>query len=324
MLDSEGVLLLSHLSIQNANAISSPLLWGFPGPTAFLGFVHALHRKVEPELGLGLNGVAIICHRLQSQTSKPSGKRTEVFHLSRNPVGSDGKSAALVEEGRIHLEVSLLIGVSGAPLHLGLPLKEQEDRIAELIASMRLAGGSLLPHPRSKRLAEVSLHAWPGSDDDEERLMRRLRRRLLPGFALVSRESLLEQRLKEMRDEAPEASSLDAFLDLSSLNIDPPTTNEDGSPSEWHVRKKNGWIVPISTGFRAISDLYDPGVVKNARDRVTPFRFVEGIYTMGEWKSPHRIDDLRQLMWTYEVDQDDGLYRCTTPHFSNIAPESEG
>src|SRR5690606_27312007 len=115
-----------------------------------------------------------------------------------------------------------------------------------------------------------------------------------------------------------------AFLDLSSMNFDPPATSQSGGSSEWHVRKKSGWITPISTGFRAISELYEPGVVKNARDHNTPFRFVEGIYTMGEWRSPHRIDDLRQLLWTYSVDTEDGLYRCTTPHFSDLDTEPEG
>jgi CRISPR-associated protein Csy2 len=33
--DSQGLLVLPHLRIQNANAISSPLTHGFPSMTAF-------------------------------------------------------------------------------------------------------------------------------------------------------------------------------------------------------------------------------------------------------------------------------------------------
>ncbi len=39
--ESEGVLVLNRLPIQNANAISSPLTHGFPSMTAFLGLMWA-------------------------------------------------------------------------------------------------------------------------------------------------------------------------------------------------------------------------------------------------------------------------------------------
>ena len=45
MSDVFALVLLPHLKVQNANAISGPLTWGFPSPTAFAGFVHALERK---------------------------------------------------------------------------------------------------------------------------------------------------------------------------------------------------------------------------------------------------------------------------------------
>lgn len=321
MIEPEALLVLSHLNIQNANAISSPMLWGFPSPSAFLGFVHALHRAVQPELGLSLEGVGIVCHKFEAQASQPAGKRTHVFHLSRNPFGSDGKPPALVEEGRVHLDVSLIVGVSGPALYSGHHPEELAHRIREIAASMRIAGGSVIPPVNARVPVTAELHLWPGSEDEERKMMRRLRRRLLPGFALVSRERLLEERHQELMKQDPSATMLDALLDLSSLNIDPPRSDE---PGEWRVRRKPGWIVPISTGFHAISEVYPAGTVKNARDRVTPFRFVEGIYTVGEWKSPHRIQDLRQILWTYSAEPDDGLYRTTTPYFSQLSSPAEG
>ena len=42
-----GLLVLPRLKVQNANAISSPLTWGFPPPSAFLGFAHALERRLS-------------------------------------------------------------------------------------------------------------------------------------------------------------------------------------------------------------------------------------------------------------------------------------
>ena len=61
-LPPDGLLLLPHLRVQNANAISSPLTWGFPAPTAFLGFVHALERRLLGRFG-------------QRQSPRPSGPR---------------------------------------------------------------------------------------------------------------------------------------------------------------------------------------------------------------------------------------------------------
>lgn len=85
----EALLLLPRLRVQNANAISGPLTWGFPAVTAFTGFVHALQRTLNADMDINLDGVAIVCHRHQTQTSQPAGKRPQVFHLTRNPVGKD-------------------------------------------------------------------------------------------------------------------------------------------------------------------------------------------------------------------------------------------
>lgn len=95
--DPEALLLLPRLSIQNANAISSPLTWGFPSPGAFTGFVHALQRRVGISLDIELDGVGIVCHRFEAQISQPAGKRTKVFNLTRNPLNRDGSTAAIVE-----------------------------------------------------------------------------------------------------------------------------------------------------------------------------------------------------------------------------------
>ena len=40
------LLLLPHIRIENANAVAG-LTWGFPAITHFLGYVHALSRRVS-------------------------------------------------------------------------------------------------------------------------------------------------------------------------------------------------------------------------------------------------------------------------------------
>jgi len=335
VIEPQALLLLPRLRVQNANAISSPLTWGFPAVTAFTGFVHALHRQLAQEFDIVLDGVGIVCHHLEAQVSQPAGKRTKVFNLTRNPVGKDGSTLAIVEEGRVHLDISLIIGVAGK---LGRYDEDErqiiERRAGELVAGMRIAGGSVLPSLARGPRDQVSLLTWPGTADDERRFSRKLALRLLPGFALVSREALLQQHLDALRERDPGLSALDALLDLSRLNIEPPsiwqkkgagqdTENADlvaSSPADndWQVRRSPGWLVPIPVGYAAISPLYGPGEVRNARDREIPFRFVETLFSMGQWLSPHRLDDIRQLLWFHQADESAGLYRCTTP-FSAVS-----
>jgi CRISPR-associated protein Csy2 len=40
-----------------------------------------------------------------------------------------------------------------------------------------------------------------------------------------------------------------------------------------------------------------------------PFRFVESVLTLGEWRSPHRLPNLDALLWRHEADPERGVYR---------------
>ncbi|WP_239894175.1 type I-F CRISPR-associated protein Csy2 [Laribacter hongkongensis] len=39
-------------------------------------------------------------------------------------------------------------------------------------------------------------------------------------------------------------------------------------------------------------------------------RFVESLYSLGQWLSPHRLHDVRQLLWYPTHDPASGVYRC--------------
>src|SRR5690625_2928135 len=110
MSDIQALLILPRLRVQNANAISSPLTWGFPSMTAFTGFMHALERRLPESLDINFEAVGVVCHRFEPQISNDYVRR---FHLTRNPVDRGGKTAAIVEEGRAHLEVTLIFDVTG-------------------------------------------------------------------------------------------------------------------------------------------------------------------------------------------------------------------
>ena len=318
MIDISGLILLPRLRVQNANAISGPLSWGFPAPTAFTGFVHALERKFSTQLPKGLAGVGIVCHHFEPQVSQPAGRRHRVFSLSRNPVGKDGGAPALVEEGRAHMEVSLLIAVrDDFTANEGQYLAED---LLQAAYGMRLAGGS--PLYREGTRYQASWHAQAGTVDADRKSFLALRRRLLPGFALVQRGDLLTTHLAEMRESTPSSSALDALLDLSRLNFEPvskPTTDPSQADEvNWEIRRRPGWLVPLLIGYAGISPLYAAGEVENARDAITPFRFVESLYSLGEWVSPHRLNDLNQLLWTQETDVANGIYRCINRYSESL------
>jgi CRISPR-associated protein Csy2 len=328
----EAVLLLPRLRVQNANAISSPLTWGFPPPSAFTGFAHALQRRLNSQgLDLRFGSVGIACHQFEPQTFQPPGRYTQVFNLTRNPLDKDGNTQAIVEEGRTHMEVSLLITVSGGDC----PLNDEQCKalaaqVLHQAEGMRLAGGSILHNPRRGKHPAQWID-WPTNREGQTSAFAQLRRHLAPGFVLVSRAQLLADHVSALQKERADSTALDALLDLCALHYTPPTlTTADAeidtgegdesadvqavnlptvASKDWTVsRRKPGWLVPLPVGYAAISQLYAPGEVKNARDNDTAFRFVESVLSLGEWVGPHRIKNLHDLLWRHHAQPEAGLY----------------
>lgn len=304
----DGLLVLPHLRIQNANAISAPMTWGFPSMTAFLGLMWALERALAGRHPLGLNGVGVVCHAFEPQVN--SGGFTRSFCLTRNPLGKNGSPASIIEEGRTHLDMTLIFGVIGGVL--ALPQKEQDEAtrdIANIVTRMRIAGGTVLPASLPKPPYMVSL---AGDEEKKLKQFRTLRAAFLPGFSLVERNDLLEQRHRQLGAVRPDTTLLDAWLDLARLNWSTSASSNDEKTEAvtWRHDRTNGWIVPIPLGYAPLTDVQKPGTVTNARDTTSPFRFVESVYGIGQWVGPHRLTDVRQMLWYAETDSATGVYRC--------------
>jgi len=319
LIAKDGLLILSRLQIQNANAIGSPLTHGFPSITAFVGFMWALNRKfVTENIGLNLNGVGVVCHDHQEQVSQDNYRKR--FALARHPIKTDGKAASIIEEGRIHLEISLIFDVNrvlGSPeenLFLQGEDTRRDDlalRLSEIISDMRVAGGHIISENPT-----TALLGLPENVESRSEQFIQLSRQLLPGFVLVSRHDFLKNCWDKMKMEQPSASLLDAWLDLSRFTYRARTLAEGKDPPvdgkvEWvsNRPKGSGWMVPISVGYAALSPLYPAGSVRSARDPTTPFRFVEALHSIGEWVAPHRLTDVDQLLWYPQTEPDQGLYR---------------
>ena len=227
-----GLLVLPRLRVQNANAISSPLTWGFPAPTAFLGFAHALERRLRADYDRAVTGIGIVCHDFQALTAQPNRRAHVVFSQSRNPVYlkkdaakfiADGTPAAIIEEGRIHLTLTLVLAIDRG----FLDEQDGEDfakAAGDIVQTMRLAGGSLLP-PATDRAGppwhQPHWLTWPDILTEQARLFRRLRRQWLPGFVLVHRPDRLAEGWAALKAREPKATLLDALLDRGVTRLEP-------------------------------------------------------------------------------------------------------
>lgn len=317
-LEHNAYLVLPRLQVQNLNTISSPMTWGAPAITAAMGFMLALQRKIPFDWELDLLTVGMVIHEFEPQVN---GNYVKKFNLTRNPLGRDGKTPGIIEEGRAHATISLVFGVYIAGDTSDELLQERAWAIQEKANSMRFAGGSIIHNSNVWHRARI-LTLTDSQDETEPTLA--LKRSLLPGFALISRDDVLLAHTKKLQVENPELTLLDAWLDLSRINrrcVVTQTEQSDGEIKEtieWKAdrEKGSGWLVPIPVGYSALTELYEAGTVQNARDPNIPFRFVESMYSIGEWCSPHRLASLSELLWSSHTDHEAGVYRCIN-HNSN-------
>lgn len=308
-----GYLVLPRLRVQNLNTISSPMTWGAPAITAAVGFMHALQRRIPFDWELDLLTLGVVIHEFEPQVN---GGFVKKFNLTRNPVGRDGKTPGIIEEGRAHATISLVFGVyvEGNLADEGL-WHQRVRQVFNMASSMRFAGGSIIHQEREWRKPQLLLLNDDGTETDA---IKWLKRSLLPGFALISRDDLLIERTKQLQSENPKATALDAWIDFGRINqrcVVTSVIQTEGSIKEiieWQSDRKKGggWLVPIPIGYSALSELYEAGEVANSRDPSVPFRFVESMYSLGEWRSPHRINHLSDLLWETSTDHEAGIYRC--------------
>lgn len=310
-------LVLSHIDIQNANSIAG-LTWGFPAITHFLGFTHALNRKLsshhEGEYESALTGCAVISHTFENKVYQPKQYADFEFLQSKNPpVLAKHKSASppIIEEGKMNLTVSLVIELNKSLVLTTEEIDDLQKKIISLCCRMRLAGGTILNIKQANLLSA-------STQEQHITMLRKIKRLTMPGFVLLDRSDYLKNHYQELLDHhkanesvADEPQLLDAWLDFTALKFKAvPQLSEDQSepdentPVDWeYIAKPNpGYLVPLMTGYKAISELYDAGTVLNTRDEITPSRFVEAIHSIGEWKGMHSLNNVDEIIWRYVHD----------------------
>lgn len=304
---SRQYILLPHIAVHNANAMSSTYTVGFPAMTAWLGAFHRLERELRRTddcPALRITGVAVACEHFHLQQYQKNQFAPINLAMTANPLKKSKKTGTyerppFIAEARCDIRVSFILRTEGIEVEQSDDLKE---RMLSLLARQKLAGGDMVSLPEKK---QIQIKHLKGSAEE-----RKFMRRLMPGFVLVERKNLFE---------ALEGDDLDKLLTAVSLHADPVLDETTGKIDKWMYRKNlaQGWVVPIAVGYRDLSG--DKALrVANQRDMQTEHHFVEPLVTLGEFKMPYRFERIEEILWGYHYDQSRGLYECV----NDISKES--
>ena len=201
---------LSHIQVQAANCVAG-ITYGFPAITSFLGFVHALARKLQKSHNITLGGCAVVAHHHQLLTYKTDKYSDSYFSQTKNPAAGQyqqkniGSTPPVIEEGKMHLTVSLLVecqGFSGTDDDK----RNLEQHIENLSLIHRLAGGVI-----------TDINGVIYENIQDSNAFYQCRRRLLPGFVLIDRSQYLNDHLSVLKQDNPNAEMFDAWLDFCSI-----------------------------------------------------------------------------------------------------------
>lgn len=318
-------LLFKNLNIQQANAISSPLTYGFPAISGFVGAIHNLNRKIQkiyPDISL--NGVLIACHHYELQAYRTHSYADYTFNQTRNPLKKNGNSASIIEEGKIHINISLVVEVTTS--------SESQDKLnnkeyakifattlSQLLTQQRIAGGSVLDLPKTQLFTlsesgKILDHLQPAfilMDATPELLA--ITKELQTGIKYHVNDGNIIM-IKDENDQPvlshyvanPDATALDALLETACLHHIPLQT-EDLS-MKWdikNIKQNHGWLVPIPIGYQGIYPPFSAGELKQSRSITYPSQYVEILYSLGKWVFPYRLkDQFEQCFWRYTTPQD--------------------
>jgi len=288
-----GIFTIPRLRADRINTFQDPMVWGFPGPTAWVGLMEALNLRFGEGSPLTLTGVAALPHSFSPNNYRARFRQFPV--LPRAPLVRDGRRGKAKVGGIQNAQ-----GCSASAEVTFVFRAEFEgdtdtvcDDLADALMSMRFAGGSLFPSDRPRRPWALGLSGDP--EADEEAVTSIFSRWALTSV-LKLRPGLIDAHWKQLREGDPSVGRIHAFLDLFAVKD--------------KRRPHSGWLVPVSTGYQAVSPQYPAGAIEGTRDDSIPFRFVEGIWSVGEWVSPFRLTPADPVLFRPSFDPETATYRC--------------
>lgn len=276
-------LLIPHLKVHNANALSSNMTIGTPAVTAFLGFVHAIERKLPQDWSLHFSKVGICVHKLTVQQYRGIGDDAFSLIGTSNPLDKKGERPSFVEEARCDLDVSLVIEIPE------LIPQELTVWLQQTLQGMKLAGGDI------EHVAEITEVIETNSKSVEKQLTKKL----MSGFWLIDRTDLMKQAMNKGED------AMQALLSYLSIHVNMKKGSEGNYPT--FTKKESGWLIPIVVGFQGLTPA---GFAENQRDSTKEHRFAEPVITLGEYKMVHRLKSINDVLWAYHYEPETNLYLC--------------
>ena len=302
--------ILPHIKVNGANALNSLYTVGFPAMTAFLGFGHALQRKVEH---LNVLGVGVAVHQAEFQAVTDNYGRSWSLKTKKFPIVRARKqhypgeftSDSFQARAYVHLDVSILLKCGDIQEDLRADVLES---IKETLPTLRLAGGTITSFdPRSlKFCGDTSNLFWK----DHQAMCHSALRAMMPGFALVERKDIMEELGKTGNGDA-----LDRLFYATSSDAIPVKTDKDNVTYHWQ-RHIKGWLVPLAVGFH---DLSGSLTVEGQRSYDAEHHFVEPLISLCEFRMPHHFDSIEDILWHYEYDGAQRNYLCVNDN--HIAKE---
>ena len=280
-----GYLLIKKVVIDAANTISSPITYGFPAITGFLGSFHAMSRKMaqDDELSdVSLGGVLLACHDCQPQMYRPNSYNNYTFNQTRNPIKKDGKTASIIEEGKCRLNMTFVVEVLAESKLTPELQATAMQKTEQWIQQQRMAGGSV------RGLARFEPVQFFETDDISAVIPQ-----LLPAFVLMDAQEEFAQIIDEVKADNPDATPLDALIDVCTLHHIPET--QKNGETKWATMSRktgHGWLTPIPIGYQGISDVFDAGAMQNVRNPEYASQYVEAIYSLGKWVYPQRLNSI--------------------------------
>lgn len=292
-------ILLEQLSVNGANARAG-FIYGFPAPTSFLGFTHSLSRHLNPLTGMNLTGCAIFSHSTHVRASSDgfvsfNQRKSSHSTLKTKSTTVFTKNPSIIEEAKMDMVVSLLIECDTPFPTNESRLESLVQQIKEFIYKNRLSGGFINEVKMIHLLNNVEV--------------KKIKPLIANTSVLTDASYLLEQRINDLKAQGAYTNNFDAWTDFfANKKIAVKNAQDKVEWMQKTIEHRKGWIVPLMVGYKAISDIYQPNEVDSLRDNRYPFRMVESIYGLGEWKRGFMVQDINSLIWRYQTT--DNFYLC--------------
>lgn len=293
--NSDYVLVLPNLRIDDVSAASGSFIVGPPSPVALCGFAHrvGLDALRDGIADITIRFVSICIHDFSIATGHvriPPEMRGE----------SRDKAGAMLDEPVGRLQCSLLVGYDVKDDDTSNTDREAliADWMASTLQKRRLSGGRFISGglcAGSTIGVTVSRRALVCRNEDD--LIKTLR--ALPAGSFLADRSDLMQPTGDQRD------SLDMLLDAVArvqVHDERSRPNAEGkprAPTSWR-RNQKGSVVPIDIGYRALSKTVARSGLRMA-DGIEGHAWVEGVMSIGEWVPKGRVihTGLRGCLWHY-------------------------